>query len=210
MPRKRTIPDQDLLDAALVVVRAAGPEALTFAAAAGASGLAASTLVQRFGTKAGLLRAALLRAWDLLDEQTAAAAAAAGPGAEGVVDMLVRLSGCYDAHDFADQLRVLREDLRDPVLRERGQRWLALLGQEVERRLETRGAGRHRRAGRGALAGHPDGLGLHPEHAAVRGRPHRPHRAARPPPALPERHFRAIGLLESAVRAAGSRPGRVS
>ena len=45
--------------------------------------------MQRFGTKAGLLRAALLRAWDLLDEQTAAAAAAAGPGPEGVVDMLV-------------------------------------------------------------------------------------------------------------------------
>jgi AcrR family transcriptional regulator len=136
MPRKRTISDQDLLDAALVVVRAAGPEALTFAAAASASGLAASTLVQRFGTKAGLLRGALLRAWDLLDEQTAAAAAAAGPGPGGVVDMLVGLSGSYDAHDFADQLRVLREDLRDPVLRERGQRWLAMLGQEVQRRLE--------------------------------------------------------------------------
>jgi AcrR family transcriptional regulator len=136
MPRKRTISDQDLLDAALVVVRAAGPEALTFAAAASASGLAASTLVQRFGTKAGLLRAALLRAWDLLDEQTAAATASAGPGAEGVVDMLVGLSGSYDAHDFADQLRVLREDLRDPVLRERGQHWLALLGHEVERRLQ--------------------------------------------------------------------------
>ena len=136
MPRKRTISDQDLLDAALTVVRAAGPEALTFAAAASASGLAASTLVQRFGTKAGLLRAALLRAWDLLDEQTAAAAVAAGPGAAGVVDMLVGLSGSYDAHDFADQLRVLREDLRDPVLRERGQRWLAVLGQQVQRRLE--------------------------------------------------------------------------
>jgi AcrR family transcriptional regulator len=136
MPRKRTISDQDLLDAALVVVRAAGPEALTFAAAASASGLAASTLVQRFGTKAGLLRGALLRAWDLLDEQTAAAAAAAGPGPGGVVDMLVGLSGSYDVHDFADQLRVLREDLRDPVLRERGQRWLAMLGQEVQRRLE--------------------------------------------------------------------------
>ena len=136
MPRKRTISDQDLLDAALVVVRAAGPEALTFAAAASASGLAASTLVQRFGTKAGLLRTALLRAWDLLDDQTAAAAAAAGPGPQGVVDMLVGLSGSYDAHDFADQLRVLREDLRDPVLRERGQRWLAVLGQQVQRRLE--------------------------------------------------------------------------
>jgi AcrR family transcriptional regulator len=136
MPRKRTISDQDLLDAALVVVRAAGPEALTFAAAASASGLAASTLVQRFGTKAGLLRGALLRAWDLLDEQTAAAAGAAGPGPGGVVDMLVGLSGSYDAHDFADQLRVLREDLRDPVLRGRGPRWLAMLGQEVQRRLE--------------------------------------------------------------------------
>ena len=51
------------------MVRDAGPEALTFAAAAAESGLAASTLVQRFGSKAGLLRAALLRAWDLLDER---------------------------------------------------------------------------------------------------------------------------------------------
>src|SRR4051794_26490303 len=136
MPRKRTISDQDLLDAALVVVRAAGPEALTFAAAASASGLAASTLVQRFGSKAGLLRAALLRAWDLLDEQTAAAAAAAGPGAAGGLDMLGRLSRSHDAHHFADQPPGPREDLRDPVLRERGQRWLARLGQEVERRLE--------------------------------------------------------------------------
>jgi AcrR family transcriptional regulator len=135
VPRPRTIPDHDLLDAALVVVREAGPEALTFAAAAQRSGLAASTIVQRFGSKAGLLQAALLRAWDLLDEQTDAAVAAAGPGPDGVVDMLVRLSGSYDAHDFADQLRVLREDLRDPVLRERGQIWIARLGQEVERRL---------------------------------------------------------------------------
>ncbi|HVH23909.1 MAG TPA: helix-turn-helix domain-containing protein [Pseudonocardia sp.] len=135
MPRRRTIPDQDLLDAALVVVRDAGPEALTFAAAAQQSGLAASTIVQRFGSKAGLLRAALARAWDLLDEQTEAAAAAAGRGPQGVVDLLVQLSGSYDAHDFADQLRVLREDLRDPVLRERGQRWIGRLGQEVEARL---------------------------------------------------------------------------
>ena len=136
MPRQRTVPDQDLLDAALLVIRAAGPEALTFAAAAKESGLAASTVVQRFGTKAGLLRAALLRAWDLLDEQTDAAVATAGPGPDGVVALLTGLSGSYEAHDFADQLRVLREDLRDPVLRERGQRWLALLGQEVQRRLE--------------------------------------------------------------------------
>lgn len=143
MPRPRTVPDTDLLDAALVVVRGAGPEALTFAAAARGAGLAASTVVQRFGTKAGLLRAALLRAWDLLDERTAAAAARAGAGPAGVVELLVGLSGSYDAHDFADQLRVLREDLRDPVLRERGRRWLHRLAAEVEHRLgpDTSGPG---------------------------------------------------------------------
>ena len=54
----------------------------------------------------------------------------------------MRLSGSYQAHDFADQLRVLREDLRDPVLRARGRRWLARArASEVERRLAPRGAG---------------------------------------------------------------------
>jgi AcrR family transcriptional regulator len=135
MPRNRTIPDQDVLDAALVVVRAAGPEALTFAAAAQQSGLAASTLVQRFGSKAGLLQAALLRAWDLLDQATEAALERAAPDPTGVVELLVQLSGSYDERDFADQLRVLREDLRDPVLRERGRRWIDTLSRAVEQRL---------------------------------------------------------------------------
>jgi AcrR family transcriptional regulator len=137
MPRKRTIPDQALLDAALLVVREAGPDALTFGVLAPRVGLAASTIVQRFGTKPALLRAALGRAWDLLDEDTARADAEAGPGAAGVVDLLVSLSGQYDAHgDYADGLRVLREDLRDPVLRERGRVWVATLVTAIERRLE--------------------------------------------------------------------------
>lgn len=139
MPRKRTIPDDTLLDAALVIVRRSGPESLTFAALAAPTGLAPSTLVQRFGTKAALLRAALSRAWDLLDEQTAAALAAAENGRRGVIDLLVSLSGQYDgARDpdqFADQLLILREDLRDPVLRDRGASWIALLSGEIEARL---------------------------------------------------------------------------
>ncbi len=136
MPRQRTIADQDLLDGALVVVRSSGPAGLTFRSLSEASGLAASTLVQRFGTKAGLLRAALGRAWDLLDERTALADATAPAGPDGVVELLVHLTGAYEAHDFADQLLVLREDLRDPVLRERGRRWLGTLIEAVQRRLE--------------------------------------------------------------------------
>jgi AcrR family transcriptional regulator len=135
MPRKRTISDQDLLDAALDIVRASGPDALTFAALAPRAGLAASTIVQRFGTKASLLRAALSRAWDLLDEETATAADTAPLEPHGVVELLVQLSGQYDPDDYADQLLLLREDLRDPVLRARGRTWLATLTAAVERRL---------------------------------------------------------------------------
>lgn len=148
MPRKRTIPDHALLDAALLIVRAAGPDALTFAALAPRVGLAPSTIVQRFGSKAALLQAALLRAWDRLDEQTAAAIATAPPGPHGVVDLLVQLTGQYDAHDYADQLRLLREDLRDPVLRARGQAWLAGLTRAVDDRLGQAPGGA---AGLGAL-----------------------------------------------------------
>jgi AcrR family transcriptional regulator len=98
-------------------------------------GLAGSTIVQRFGTKANLLRAALLLAWDRLDANTATASANASADAGGVVDMLVALSGQYEAHDYADQLLVLREDLRDPVLRARGEAWIAALVDAIEQRL---------------------------------------------------------------------------
>ena len=70
--------------------------------------------MQRFGSKAALLQAALLRAWAQLEAATDDAIAAAPDGPAGVVELLVSLTGQYGAHDFADQLRVLREDLRDP------------------------------------------------------------------------------------------------
>jgi AcrR family transcriptional regulator len=135
MPRKRTIADEVLLDHALLVLREVGPDGLTFGDVAEQAGLAASTIVQRFGSKPALLRAALLRAWDRLDDDTTAAVAAAGRGAKGVIDLLVRLSGQYEAHDYADQLRILREDLRDPVLTDRGRAWLAVLSEAIETRV---------------------------------------------------------------------------
>jgi AcrR family transcriptional regulator len=135
MVRPRTISDEALLDAALLIVRESGPDSLSFGALAGRVGLAGSTLVQRFGTKANLLRAALLLAWDRLDADTARALKRAGDGGAGVVEMLVMLSGQYRPDSFADQLLILREDLRDPVLRARGQAWLALLSDAIEQRL---------------------------------------------------------------------------
>jgi AcrR family transcriptional regulator len=137
VPRHRTVPDERLLDVALEIVHGSGPSALSFATLASRVGLAGSTIVQRFGTKADLLQSALLHAWDRLDADTVAATASAAQDATGVVDLFVALSGTYDADDFADQLMVLREDLRDPVLRERGRRWFAVLARAVEERLSA-------------------------------------------------------------------------
>jgi AcrR family transcriptional regulator len=135
VPRRKTIPDEVLLAAGLDIVHRDGPTALTFSTLADVVDLASSTIVQRFGSKADLLRATLLHAWDRLDLRTADAAAAASPDAAGVVDLLVALSGEYEANDYADQLMVLREDLRDPVLRRRGEAWIATLGSSIEERL---------------------------------------------------------------------------
>ncbi|WP_225771773.1 TetR/AcrR family transcriptional regulator [Inquilinus sp. Marseille-Q2685] len=136
MPRPRTIPDEALLDGALAVMRRAGPDGITFAAVAAETGLSGATLVQRFGSKAALVQAALLRAWDLLDARTEAADAAAPPGPAGAVEMLVALSGDYGAEDdYAEGLLVLREDLRDPALRRRGAAWGEALAAALGRRL---------------------------------------------------------------------------
>lgn len=50
--------------------------------------------------------------------------------------MLVALSEGHTADDFADSLLVLREDLRDPLLRARGQRWGETLYRLLARRLD--------------------------------------------------------------------------
>lgn len=125
MPRPRTLSDQHLLDLVLALIHAEGPEAATFAAVSKASGLSGSTLVQRFSTKAAMLRQALLHAWDQLDAETAQLCEKIPRTPQGAVALLVGLSGNYgdSAAIYADGLRLLREDFRDPVLRARGAAW---------------------------------------------------------------------------------------
>ncbi|GLS32355.1 transcriptional regulator, TetR family [Mesorhizobium albiziae] len=124
MPRKKTLSDTDLLDRVLTLMRRSGPQGVTFAAAASETGLSGPTLVQRFGTRDGLLHAALLRAWDLLDERTETAIATQPKTPAGAVATLVTLSGDFGSgENYAEGLLVLREDLRNPELRARGDKW---------------------------------------------------------------------------------------
>jgi len=129
MPRTRTLSDEQLLEMVLALIHAEGPDAASFGAVAKVSGLSGSTLVQRFGTKAGMLRAALLHAWDRLDAETARVADAAEKTPEGAVGLLTALSQDYgeDPAAYGQGLLLLREDFRDPVLRARGAAWAEAL-----------------------------------------------------------------------------------
>jgi len=136
MSRGKTISDEQLLDQLLAALVEHGPSALTFSRAADASSLAAATLVQRFGTRAAMVEAVLLRAWHRLDEATAAADAAASHNPAGAVALLLRLTNSSTAeYDFTDGLLLLREDMRNPVLRARGAAWGTYLAEALGRRL---------------------------------------------------------------------------
>lgn len=136
MPRQKILADRDVLETAFAVIREHGPDGLTFASLAKACGLSGATLVQRFGSKPALLKATMLHAWDLLDADTEKAIETAPHSSEGVVQLLLALSHGYgDIETYADGLLLLREDLRDPDLRDRGKAWQEVLAGAIASRL---------------------------------------------------------------------------
>jgi AcrR family transcriptional regulator len=133
MPRPKILPDSAVLKAAYTLVHQRGPDALTFSILAQACGLSASTLVQRFKSKADLVRSTLSYAWDGLDEKTATFSAKTPKTPDGAVQLLTLLSKDYgEIEAYADALLILREDLRDPALRARGAKWKAVLIRALE------------------------------------------------------------------------------
>lgn len=136
MARYKTLSDEQVLTRLLEALLATGPAEFTFAKAAKASGLAAATLVQRYGDRTALIEAILLHAWDMLDAQTEAADAQAADTPEGAIDLLLQLMPDGDAERNAtDGLLLLREDFQNPVLRARGSAWGHRLAATLGRRL---------------------------------------------------------------------------
>ncbi|RUX10214.1 TetR/AcrR family transcriptional regulator [Mesorhizobium sp. M00.F.Ca.ET.151.01.1.1] len=128
MTRPKTRSDEQVLEAALRLMHEHGPEALTFERLAKACGLSGATLVQRFKNKARLKQRTLLHAWDDLDDKTRTLATGVARTPAGAIELLVALSQGYGGiESYAEGLLVLREDLRDPVLRARGATWKAFL-----------------------------------------------------------------------------------
>jgi len=138
MARPKTIPDEQVFDALFEALMEGGPDGLTFARAATASGLSPATLVQRYGAREAMVQAVLLRAWDRLDAQTEAADAEEALTPEGAIDLLLRLMPPETAdRDAGNGLLLLREDIRNPVLRSRGAAWGHRLADALGRRLST-------------------------------------------------------------------------
>lgn len=138
MARIKTISDEALLDRLLGVLMELGPAGLTFTNGAKAVGLSASTLVQRFGTRDLMIEAILLRAWHQLEAATAEADRNLPLSPAGAIDLLMGLMPPKKAEENAtDGLLLLREDMRNPLLRARGAAWGHQLASALGRRLTS-------------------------------------------------------------------------
>ena len=128
MARPRTISDETLLAAAATAIGRRGP-AFTIADVASEAGVAAGTLIGRFGSKRGLLLAVAAAG----RARTVARMRAAGSGARAVRAALVAgTEGLEDPVRAANHLAQLGADLADPELR------AALVADRRARRAELR------------------------------------------------------------------------
>lgn len=117
MARPRTLTDERLLDAAAAAIGRRGP-AFTLADVGREAGVAAGTLVQRFGSKHGMLLALTAAGTARTVAAMRAAAAAARPGAAAVRAALRAAAGdLSDPEAAANHLAQLGADLADPGLR---------------------------------------------------------------------------------------------
>ena len=117
MSRTRTVPDDRIFSSIQAMLEQGGEKAVTFGTVAAATGLAASTLVQRYGNLPGMIRAARRAVWDALDQRTTAAiTGTADKGAQVLLKLLVG----FDVGSLVS-------DLRDPELRNRALAWRSRL-----------------------------------------------------------------------------------
>lgn len=125
MPRKRTIPDDRIFQAIQRLLDAGGDRAVSFATVAAATGLAPPTLVQRYGSRDGMVRAARTAAWDKLSTATGEAIAATDQ--KGPQALLKALAATDPAS--------LVLDARDPDLAQRAAAWQATVESALALRL---------------------------------------------------------------------------
>ena len=114
-PRKRLKPDSDLLGAAVRVIERLGPSRFTLADVGKEAGIAPATLLQRFGSKRGLLLAVASQGADgVRDEFRRIRSESRSPlrAVEAVARCMAQMTKSPEA--LANNLAFLEMDLADP------------------------------------------------------------------------------------------------
>lgn len=138
MPRPKTVDDAVVLDAAVRVIDRGGPGQLTLGAVAGEVGLAPATLVQRFGSKRGLLLALARRsAHDGGSSLRQAAERHRSPLKALVSGLTAMSSGIASPEVLANQLAFLQIDLSDPEFHELALRHATAVRAEIRTLLDA-------------------------------------------------------------------------
>ena len=115
MPRPRTVSDGAILAAAARVIGEVGPDRLTLGDVGRRVGLSPATLLQRFGSRRGLLLALAGHDVDAVPARLRAAASASGGVLDALVAALVETASLIDSPArFANHLAFLLKDLADP------------------------------------------------------------------------------------------------
>ena len=115
MPRPRTISDEDILSAAYRVMGRVGPPDFTLSVVAAEAGISAATILQRFGSKRGLLLALARGSAESVEECFASMRAAHPSPIEALVAAATMMArGTATPEEMANSLAFLQIDLSDP------------------------------------------------------------------------------------------------
>jgi AcrR family transcriptional regulator len=137
-PRPRAKTDEDVLEGTLAVIRRLGPSRMTLADVAREVGLAPATLVQRFGSKRGLLLAVARHGSATVAREFAGIRA----GRESPLAALGAVARCMTSmvetpEALANSLAFLRMDLADPEFRKYAQRHAEAMRSEIRALLDA-------------------------------------------------------------------------
>jgi AcrR family transcriptional regulator len=133
MARSKLIPDDVVFAVVLQLLLGQGEKSVTFAAVSTATGLAPPTLVQRYGSCAAMMRAALTQAWDALDARVTSANAG---DAKNVQALLKSLIGSVNS------AKLLTLSLSDADLSERAKDWRMNVEASLASRLTVSAKGK--------------------------------------------------------------------
>lgn len=131
MARRKLISDQDVFQQVLSLLLQKGEKAVTFSAVSGATGLAPTTLVQRFGSCHAMILRALAQAWQELDSLAEAATLDTALSSKGLPGLLKSLVGTVDPN------ALLTLSSRDPALIGQAKAWRQKVEQAIAARLDV-------------------------------------------------------------------------